>query len=42
MTEAAKLAELADAGDAEGFAAQVKSVGGTCKGCHDDFREKKH
>ncbi|WP_348674827.1 cytochrome c [uncultured Abyssibacter sp.] len=36
---AAKFAELAEAGDAEGFAAQAREVGSTCKGCHDTFRE---
>jgi cytochrome c556 len=41
VMEAAKLAALADAGDAAGFAEQVKAVGGSCKGCHDNFREKK-
>ncbi len=40
VAEAAKLAALADANDAEGFAGQVKNLGGTCKGCHDDFRAK--
>lgn len=40
VAEAGKLAALAAAGDAEGFAAQVKTVGGTCKGCHDNFRAK--
>lgn len=41
VTESAKLVALADAGDAAGFAEQVKAVGGSCKGCHDSFREKK-
>ncbi len=40
VTEAGKLAELAAAEDAAGFAEQVRAVGGTCKGCHDDFRAK--
>jgi cytochrome c556 len=40
VSEAGKLAALAAAGDAEGFAAQVKAVGGSCKGCHDNFRAK--
>lgn len=38
VAEAGKLAALADANDAAGFAEQVKAVGNTCKGCHDDFR----
>ena len=37
---AAKLAALANAGDAEGFKKQFGAVGGTCKACHDDFRKK--
>lgn len=36
----AKLAELAEAGDAKGAAEQLGAVGKTCKGCHDDFRTK--
>ncbi|TJY61068.1 cytochrome c [Sinimarinibacterium sp. CAU 1509] len=40
VVEAGKFAALADAGDAAGFAEQVKAVGGSCKGCHDTFREK--
>jgi cytochrome c556 len=39
-TEVAKLAQLANAGDADGFKKQFGVVGGTCKACHDDFREK--
>lgn len=43
FVEAAKqLDALAVAGDAEGFAAQAKALGGTCKGCHDDFRLDDH
>lgn len=41
VTESARWVQLADAGDAAGFAAQTKTVGGTCKGCHDDYRQKK-
>lgn len=37
-TAAAKLAELAKAGDKAGFATQWAEVGGTCKGCHDTYR----
>lgn len=40
VSRAAKLAELAAAGDAAGFAAQAKELGGACKGCHDQFRQK--
>jgi cytochrome c556 len=39
-TEMATLAKLASAGDADGFKKQFGVVGGTCKACHDDFREK--
>jgi cytochrome c556 len=41
VTESARWAQLADAGDAAGFAAQAKTVGGTCKACHDSYRQKK-
>ena len=36
--EAAKLEALARAGDVAGVRAQVRVVGGTCKGCHDKFK----
>src|SRR6218665_1043075 len=36
---AAKLADLAKAGDKPGFAAQFAVVGGTCKACHDAYRK---
>jgi cytochrome c556 len=36
---AAKLADLAKAGDKPGFAAQFAVVGGTCKACHDTYRK---
>lgn len=36
--EAAKLEALARAGDLAGVRAQVRVVGGTCKGCHDKFK----
>ena len=40
---AAKLADLAKAGDKAGFAAQWKTVGDTCGACHSNFRkEDKH
>jgi len=37
-TAAAKLTELAKAGDAAGFADQVKVVGGACGACHRTYR----
>lgn len=36
---AAKLAELAKAGDKPGFAAQFGEVGKACKACHDAYRK---
>ncbi len=36
---AAKLAELAKAGDKAGFAAQFGEVGKTCGACHDGYRK---
>lgn len=36
---AAKLADLAKAGDKPGFAAQFAVLGGTCKACHDTYRK---
>lgn len=36
--EAAKLEALARAGDVAGARAQVRMVGGSCKGCHDKFK----
>ena len=36
---AAKLAELAKAGDKAGFAAQYAAVGKTCGACHSGFRK---
>ncbi|NGY06543.1 c-type cytochrome [Solimonas terrae] len=42
VTEAGKLAALANANDAAGFAAQVPELGKACKGCHDEFRDKDH
>ncbi|WP_142847837.1 cytochrome c [Telmatospirillum sp. J64-1] len=36
--EAAKLAQLGQAGDEAGFKAQIAAVGGSCKACHDSFR----
>lgn len=38
--ESAKLAEVAASGDMGAIGAQVQAVGKTCKGCHDNFRQK--
>ncbi len=38
QTESAKLQELAAAGNADATKAQVMSLGGACKNCHDKFR----
>ncbi len=40
VTESARWVQLADAGDSAAFVAQTKTVGGTCKGCHDTYRKK--
>jgi cytochrome c556 len=37
-TEAAKLEQLASAGDAAGAKDQTRAIAGACKGCHDKFR----
>lgn len=39
-TESAKMAELAAGGDKSAIGAQLGALGKTCKGCHDDFKEK--
>lgn len=36
---AGKLADLAKAGDAAGFKAQLPAVGAACKACHDTYRK---
>lgn len=36
---AAELASVADAGDMAAVGRQLGAVGGTCKACHDKFRE---
>lgn len=36
--ESAKLASLASGGDKAAVAAQAMAMGGSCKGCHDQFR----
>ncbi len=38
--ESAKLAEVAAGNDRDAAMAQLKKTGGTCGGCHDDFREE--
>lgn len=38
--EARKTLALANAGDMAGVGGQVRALGGTCKGCHDDFKAK--
>jgi cytochrome c556 len=39
-TEMVKLAAAANAGNEAEFKKQFGVVGGTCKGCHDDFRKQ--
>ena len=39
-TQAKKLLALANAGDVAAIPAQARALGGTCKGCHDDFKAK--
>lgn len=38
--EANELAKIAASGDAAAVGAQLGKLGGTCKGCHDDFKVK--
>jgi len=40
-TASAKLADVAAGGDMAAIGDAVKKLGGTCKGCHDDFRKPK-
>lgn len=40
--EANEMATLANMGDAAAVKAQLGKLGGTCKGCHDDFKAKAH
>ena len=40
QTESAKLAKVAAGQDRNASVAQLKKTGGTCDGCHDDFREE--
>jgi len=39
--EAAKLVSASKGGDEDAVKAQIRAVGKTCGGCHEDFREKK-
>lgn len=39
--EANEMAKVAATGDAAAVGAQLGKLGGTCKGCHDDFKVKK-
>ena len=38
--EANEMAKVAAAGDAAATKEQLGKLGGTCKGCHDDFKIK--
>ena len=40
VKEANEMAKVAAAGDAAASKAQFGKLGGTCKGCHDDFKIK--
>ena len=39
--EANEMAKIAASGDAAAVGAQLGKLGGTCKGCHDDFKAKR-
>ena len=39
--EANEMAKIAATGDAAAIGVQLGKLGGTCKGCHDDFKAKK-
>ena len=39
--EANEMAKVAASGDAAAVGVQLGKLGGTCKGCHDDFKAKK-
>lgn len=41
VKEANEMAKVAAGGDAAAVKAQLGKLGGTCKGCHDDFKVKK-
>ncbi len=38
--ESAKLSEVAESGDIEALAKQVRATGKTCSGCHRNFRKR--
>ena len=40
ISASANFAAAASAGDVEGTKAQIMSLGGACKNCHDQFREE--
>ena len=40
LEAAAAIGAVADSGDQAAFMGAFKTVGGTCQGCHDDFRAK--
>lgn len=39
--EANEMAKVAQTGDAAAVGTQLGKLGGTCKGCHDDFKAKR-
>jgi len=41
QAEVAKLHQLAVSGDIDAVRAQVRATGGSCKGCHDKYRQEK-
>ncbi len=41
QAETEALVKAAEGGDMGAFGAQFRKVGGTCKGCHDSFRQKR-
>ena len=41
VREANEMAKVAASGDAAAVGAQLGKLGGTCKGCHDDFKAKR-
>ena len=40
LEAAAAIGAVADSGDQAAFMGALKTLGGTCKGCHDSFRAK--
>ena len=40
VRESAKLAKVAESGDMEALAKQVRATGKTCSGCHRNFRKR--